>query len=100
MAWRSRLPGGWSNAQRASIIGIQLKQLADKALGDFSGQQIHLVQSTKQSQQIEPGPFQTRPEVSRDFRRGTASHSPSMAHRGAEVNSDKVARGAMGGREV
>jgi hypothetical protein len=72
--------------------------LVDQALGDFSGRQIHLVQSPKQGQQIESGLFQTRPEVARDFRRGTASHKPSMAHRGAEVNGGKLAKKpAMGG---
>ncbi|HEY5161853.1 MAG TPA: hypothetical protein VII81_02485 [Terriglobales bacterium] len=68
------------------IIGIQLKQLAYQALGDFSGRQIHPIQRPKQRQQIESGSFQTRSEVDRNFRRRAASHSLSMAHRGAAVN--------------
>jgi hypothetical protein len=38
----------------------------------------------------EPGFFQSRSEGGRDFRRGPASHSPSMAHRGAEVNGREL----------
>jgi hypothetical protein len=72
------------------VIGIQLKQLAYQALGDFSGRQIHPIQRPKQRQQIEPGSFQTRSEVDRDFRRGTASHSLSMAHRDAAVNGNRA----------
>ena len=37
------------------IVGIQFKQLAYQALGDFRGRQVHPIQSTEESQQIEPG---------------------------------------------
>ncbi len=40
------------------IVRIEFKELADKALGNFGGRQVHLVEGAKQSQQIEPGRFQ------------------------------------------
>ena len=58
------------------IVRIEFKELADKALGDFGGRQVHLVEGAKQSQQIEPGRFQACPEVGRDGRWGTMGHGP------------------------
>jgi hypothetical protein len=46
------------------IVRIQFEQLTDKALGDLGWSQIHPVQGTKQSEQIQPCGFQSRAKVS------------------------------------
>ncbi len=72
--------------ERLGKVGIQFEELSNQPLRDLSRGQIHLVQSTKQRQQIEPGRFQTGAEIGRDFHRGATGHGPSMAHGATEVN--------------
>jgi hypothetical protein len=68
-----------------NIVRIEFKELMDKALGNFGGRQVHLVEGAEQSQQIEAGRFQAWAEVDRDFEGSTRSHGPSMVDQGAEV---------------
>jgi len=53
------------------IVRIEFKELADKALGNFGGRQVHLVEGPEQSPQIEPRRFQACPEIDGDGRCGT-----------------------------
>jgi hypothetical protein len=59
--------------------------LLDEALGNFGGRQVHLVEGAEQSQQIEPGRFQSWAEVGRDLEESRRRHGPSRLDRGAEV---------------
>jgi hypothetical protein len=46
-------------------IGIQFKELTEQSLWDLCRRQVHPIQGSEQSQQVESGSFQTRPEITR-----------------------------------
>jgi hypothetical protein len=48
------------------IVRIEFEQLSDQALGYLGRGQVHLIQRTKQRQQIQPRGFQSRAKVCRD----------------------------------
>jgi len=62
------------------IVGVEFEQLLDEPWGDLLRCQMHLVQSAKKRQQIEPGRFQAGAQIDGKFHLGSAEHSLSMAH--------------------
>ena len=77
------------------IVGVELKELLEEALGNFGGREVHLVEGTEQRQQIEPRRFQAGAQAVQDFDRRTRGHGPSMRHRGAGVK--ELRAGGEGG---
>src|SRR5713101_8504338 len=61
-------------------IGIQFKELTKKSLWDLGWRQVHPIEGSEQSQQVEPGRFQTCSEINRHGWRRGVRHGYSMAH--------------------
>jgi hypothetical protein len=61
-------------------IGIQFKELTKKSLWDLGWRQVHPIQGSEQSQEVELSRFETGPEITRHGWRGGVRHGYSMAH--------------------
>src|SRR5437763_977789 len=62
------------NPECFDIIGIQFKKLANQTLWNFRGSEVHLIESTKQSEQVQPSDFQTGTKIGWNVYSRTAFH--------------------------
>jgi len=80
------------------VIGVEFKKPSKAPLWDLLSQQIHAVQGTEQSQQVQSGSFQAHAKVDGDLQRGAMEHGSIIAPLPAQINSKTRAGNAVGQR--